>query len=66
MTRQIELVGGSLDGQKVTVAEWASTYQYFKQGLVDTMKLRPVIRIETYSDRGGGKFAHIMTEKREA
>jgi hypothetical protein len=66
MTKQVELWGGSLDGAKVTVAAWASTYQYFKQGILDSLRRQPVVRIETYEDRGGNKFTHTKTEKRDA
>jgi len=63
VTRTVELIGGSMDGQKVFVHNGMTAYQVIRREKGNVPRLQRAVLIETYAEREGGKFLHIMTER---
>ena len=64
MTRQVQLIGGPLDGERVTIAEGMTVFEHWQQNMFDVMKIRPTVRINTYEERDKGKFYHTRSERK--
>lgn len=62
----VTLWGGSLDGMKVTLPHFATTYEHFIGAPLSWRQIdrSNAHKIETYVERKPCFFAHVQTEKR--
>ena len=61
------MFGGPLDGSRIELPQWASTYESIKRlDVKDMLTMQPCVRVDIYGEVKAGRFIHLKSEKRAA